>query len=85
MLGGRVPDLTMLERTVNGQPGLVVQQDGVTAAVIAFEVVGERIKHIWAVRNPEKLRPWTSGLTRVSVPSGPAASSPSQTVNDAGL
>ena len=60
-LGGGVPDLTMLERTVNGQPGLVVQQDGVTAAVIAFDVVGERIKHIWAVRNPEKLRPWTTG------------------------
>ena len=60
-VGGRVPNLTMLERTVNGQPGLVVQQDGVTAAVIAFDVVGERIKHIWAVRNPEKLRPWTTG------------------------
>ncbi|HMI35725.1 MAG TPA: RNA polymerase sigma factor SigJ [Propionibacteriaceae bacterium] len=60
-LGGGLPGLTMLERTVNGQPGLVVQQDGVTAAVIAFDVVGERIKHIWAVRNPEKLRPWTAG------------------------
>jgi RNA polymerase sigma factor (sigma-70 family) len=60
-LGGGVPGLSMLERTVNGQPGLVVQQDGVTAAVIAFDVVGERIKHIWAVRNPEKLRPWTAG------------------------
>jgi hypothetical protein len=57
----RVPGLTILERAVNGQPGLVVQQDGVTVAVIAFDVVGERIKHIWAVRNPEKLRPWTTG------------------------
>jgi RNA polymerase sigma factor (sigma-70 family) len=60
-LGGGVPGLTMLERTVNGQPGLVVQQDGVTAAVIAFDVAADRIKHIWAVRNPEKLRPWTTG------------------------
>jgi RNA polymerase sigma factor (sigma-70 family) len=60
-LGDGVPGLSMLERRVNGQPGLVVQQDGVTAAVIAFDVVGERIKHIWAVRNPEKLRPWTAG------------------------
>jgi RNA polymerase sigma factor (sigma-70 family) len=60
-LGGGVPGLTMLERTVNGQPGLVVQQDGVTAAVIAFDVAVDRIKHIWAVRNPEKLRPWTTG------------------------
>jgi RNA polymerase sigma-70 factor (ECF subfamily) len=55
------PDLTILERTVNGQPGLVAQQDGVTVTVIAFDVVGDRITHIWAVRNPDKLRPWTSG------------------------
>jgi RNA polymerase sigma factor (sigma-70 family) len=55
------PDLTLLERTVNGQPGLVAQQDGVTVTVFAFEVAGDRIKHIWAVRNPEKLRPWTTG------------------------
>ncbi len=52
---------TFLERTVNGQPGLVAQQDGVIVTVFAFEVAGDRIKHIWAVRNPEKLRPWTTG------------------------
>ena len=55
------PDLTILERTVNGQPGLVAQQDGVTVTVFAFEVADDRIKNIWAVRNPEKLRPWTTG------------------------
>jgi RNA polymerase sigma-70 factor (ECF subfamily) len=55
------PDLTILERTVNGQPGLVAQQDGVTVTVMAFDIAGDRIKHIWAVRNPEKLRPWTTG------------------------
>jgi RNA polymerase sigma factor (sigma-70 family) len=55
------PDLTILERAVNGQPGLVAQQDGVTVTVFAFEVAGDRIKHIWAVRNPEKLRLWTTG------------------------
>jgi RNA polymerase sigma-70 factor (ECF subfamily) len=54
-------DRTFLERTVNGQPGLVAQQDGVTMTVFAFDVVGDRIKHIWAIRNPEKLRPWTAG------------------------
>jgi RNA polymerase sigma-70 factor (ECF subfamily) len=54
------PDLTMLERTVNGQPGLVLQEDGVTATVLAFDVAGDRITHVWAVRNPEKLRPWTN-------------------------
>jgi hypothetical protein len=51
--------ITLLERTVNGQPGLVAQEDGVTVTVFAFEVVGDRVKHIWAQRNPEKLRPWT--------------------------
>jgi RNA polymerase sigma factor (sigma-70 family) len=56
-----VPNMTILERTVNGQPGLVVQLDGVTVVVIAFDVDGDRIKHIWAVLNPEKLRPWTTG------------------------
>ena len=52
--------MTLLERTVNGQPGLVTQQDGVTATVFAFEVAGDRIKPIWAVRNPAKLRTWTT-------------------------
>jgi hypothetical protein len=53
--------MTFLERTVNGQPGLVAQQGGVTVTVFAFEVAGDRIKHIWVVRNPDKLRPWTTG------------------------
>jgi RNA polymerase sigma-70 factor, ECF subfamily len=61
-IAGRVPGgLTILERTVNGQPGLVAQQDGVTVTVFAFEVAGDKITHIWAVRNPDKLRPWTTG------------------------
>ena len=55
------PDLTILERTVNGQPGLVAQQDDVIVTVFAFEVAGDRIKRIWAMRNPEKLRPWVTG------------------------
>jgi RNA polymerase sigma-70 factor (ECF subfamily) len=54
------PDVTLLERTVNGQPGLVAQLDGVTVTVFAFDVAGDRIKHIWAMRNPEKLRTWAS-------------------------
>ena len=52
------PDVTLVERTVNGQPGLVVQRDGVTVSVMAFEVAGDRIQHIWAVLNPDKLRSW---------------------------
>jgi RNA polymerase sigma factor (sigma-70 family) len=53
------PDLTMLERTVNGQPGLVALVDGVIVTVFSFEFEGDRITRIWAVRNPDKLRPWT--------------------------
>jgi RNA polymerase sigma-70 factor (ECF subfamily) len=61
-LAGRGPGgLAILERMVNGQPGLVAQQDGVTVTVFAFEVAGDKITHIWAVRNPDKLRPWTTG------------------------
>ncbi|SEH01059.1 RNA polymerase sigma-70 factor, ECF subfamily [Nonomuraea solani] len=58
-LQDRLRDLTLLERTVNGRPGLIAQQDGVTVSVYAFEVAGDRIRHIWAVRNPDKLRPWS--------------------------
>jgi hypothetical protein len=53
-------NVTILERMVNGQPGLVAQLDGVVT-VFAFDIAGDRIKHIWVVRNPEKLRPWTTG------------------------
>jgi RNA polymerase sigma factor (sigma-70 family) len=52
------PDLGLKERTVNGLPGLVVMRDGRAITVFAFELAGDRIKHIWTVRNPEKLRPW---------------------------
>jgi RNA polymerase sigma-70 factor (ECF subfamily) len=55
------PGLTILERTVNGQPGLVAQHDGVTVTVYAFDISGDRITRIWAVRNPDKLRPWMTG------------------------
>jgi RNA polymerase sigma factor (sigma-70 family) len=56
-----IPSLTILERTVNGQPGLVAQRDGTSIAVYAFDVADDRIKHIWAMLNPDKLRPWTTG------------------------
>jgi RNA polymerase sigma factor (sigma-70 family) len=53
-------DRVILERAVNGQPGLVIQNNGVTETVIAFDIADDHIRHIWAVRNPEKLRPWTA-------------------------
>lgn len=55
----RKPDtMTFLERMVNGQPGLVAQQAGATVTVFAFDVAADRIKHIWVLRNPEKLHRW---------------------------
>jgi RNA polymerase sigma factor (sigma-70 family) len=53
--------ITIEECPVNGQPGLVTRQDGVVVTVFAFDVAGDRVRRIWAVRNPDKLRPWTSG------------------------
>jgi RNA polymerase sigma-70 factor (ECF subfamily) len=50
---------TMTETTVNGQPGLLIRQRDVVLSVYAFDVVDDRITQIWAVRNPDKLRPWT--------------------------
>ncbi|GAA0316290.1 RNA polymerase sigma factor SigJ [Streptomyces polychromogenes] len=58
-IAGLSPDLTLLERTVNGRPGLVAQRAGATVTVAAFGLTEDRITRIWAVRNPEKLRPWT--------------------------
>jgi RNA polymerase sigma factor (sigma-70 family) len=57
---GLARNVIVLERMVNGQPGLVAQLDGVMT-VFAFDIAGDRIKRIWAVRNPEKLRPWMTG------------------------
>ncbi|MGW3147479.1 hypothetical protein ACWDG1_22905 [Streptomyces sp. NPDC001177] len=53
--------VTLVERTVNGQPGLVAQLDGVTLSVMAFDVTGNRINHIWALLDPDKLRSWSTG------------------------
>jgi RNA polymerase sigma-70 factor (ECF subfamily) len=53
--------VTLVERIVNGQPGLVAQRDGVTVSVMAFDVTGSRIHRIWAILNPDKLRSWKTG------------------------
>jgi RNA polymerase sigma-70 factor (ECF subfamily) len=50
--------VTFLERTVNGQPGLVAVHHGAVSTVFAFDIVADKISRIWAIRNPEKLRPW---------------------------
>jgi len=57
----RAAGMTILERTVNGQPGLIAHDGRTIVTVFAFDVTGGHISHIWAVRNPDKLRPWTTG------------------------
>jgi RNA polymerase sigma factor (sigma-70 family) len=59
MIARLAPPRAFVERTVNGLPGLVVEAQGRAETVFAFEVGDDdRITHIWAVRNPDKLRPW---------------------------
>jgi RNA polymerase sigma-70 factor (ECF subfamily) len=50
------PRTTLLERAVNGRPGLVARRGDELVVVAAIEVTGDRVSRIWAVRNPEKLR-----------------------------
>ncbi|MEU6841839.1 RNA polymerase sigma factor SigJ [Streptomyces sp. NPDC046716] len=52
--------LDLHERTVNGQPGLVALNGEDVLSVYAFDFTHDRIKSIWAIRNPDKLRPWTA-------------------------
>lgn len=60
-IAARGPAVTLVERTVNGQPGLVALLDGTIVSVYAFDIADGRITHIWAIRNPEKLQAWTVG------------------------
>ena len=57
LAGGAAGSVTLLEHTVNGQPGLVAQQHGVIVTVFAFDLADGRVNHIWAVRNP-----WVQGV-----------------------
>ncbi|MEW1906462.1 RNA polymerase sigma factor SigJ [Streptomyces sp. NPDC086147] len=63
-LADRAPGLELLERSVNGVPGLVARKDGAVVTVAAFDVADGRVARIWVVRNPEKLRPWSRARER---------------------
>ncbi|MFI8345827.1 RNA polymerase sigma factor SigJ [Streptomyces sp. NPDC085596] len=60
-IADRAPGLELLERSVNGLPGLVARRDGAVVTVAAFDIDDERVTRIWVVRNPAKLRPWPAG------------------------
>ncbi|MDX3353030.1 RNA polymerase sigma factor SigJ [Streptomyces sp. ME01-24h] len=54
----KAPGTELQERSVNGAPGLVALVSGVVVTVASFDVADGRVTRIWAVRNPDKLRPW---------------------------
>lgn len=55
----RQPDLAVREDVVNGELGLVATDGaGRTLAVLTLALDGGRVRQVWAVRNPEKLRAW---------------------------
>ncbi|MFI9235627.1 RNA polymerase sigma factor SigJ [Streptomyces sp. NPDC053079] len=57
-IADKAPGLELLERSVNGVPGLVARRAGVVMTVASFDISEGRVTRIWVVRNPEKLRPW---------------------------
>ncbi|MFF7331657.1 RNA polymerase sigma factor SigJ [Streptomyces sp. NPDC008150] len=59
-LAGLAGRLDLLERTVNGQPGLVAVSGSQVLTVYAFDIDDSRIRRIWAMRNPDKLRSWSN-------------------------
>ncbi|WP_326770591.1 RNA polymerase sigma factor SigJ (plasmid) [Streptomyces sp. NBC_01591] len=71
-IADKAPGLELLERSVNGVPGLVAQRAGVVMTVASFDVSDGRVTRIWAVRNPEKLRPWAREGQGLSSGSSPA-------------
>jgi hypothetical protein len=78
-IAGQAPgNVTFLERTVNGQPGPVAQQDDVTVTPSAFDIARGRITHIRAVRIPGKTPPPDDGLTRDSMPPAPIRTAATQ-------
>jgi RNA polymerase sigma-70 factor (ECF subfamily) len=57
LFGGQ-DDVTLVEASINGGPGLVVRVGGTTAAVVMLRTCDDRIQDVWIVMNPDKLRAW---------------------------
>jgi RNA polymerase sigma-70 factor (ECF subfamily) len=57
-MAARAPGLVLLERSVNGTPGLVAHRAGTVLTVASFEISAGRVSRIWAVRYPDELGHW---------------------------
>jgi RNA polymerase sigma-70 factor (ECF subfamily) len=56
--------VTMRSARINGLPGIVVQTPEGVALTAAFEIEGGRIRALYVVRNPDKLRHVASSRPR---------------------
>ncbi|MFF8093436.1 RNA polymerase subunit sigma [Streptomyces sp. NPDC016675] len=45
-------------QAANGRTAIVVRHHDQVAAVISFDITDQRVTHVWAVLNPDKLRGW---------------------------
>ncbi|MFI9612042.1 RNA polymerase subunit sigma [Streptomyces sp. NPDC052023] len=52
------PRTSLHTRNVNGRTGLVVYIDRRVAAVISLDIARHRVRQIWVILNPDKLRSW---------------------------
>jgi RNA polymerase sigma-70 factor, ECF subfamily len=53
----QIPDELSVEvARINGQPGLIARLDGVAMLTLTFDTQNGHIQHLWAMRNPDKLK-----------------------------
>lgn len=53
------PGVDIIERNVNGRPGLLFVDGGSTVGVLATEVGEDGLSNLWLLMNPEKLHAWS--------------------------
>ena len=77
-VAGRAPNLTILERTVNGQPGLIGQQERRHRDGVRVRRRRRPDQAHLGSTEPREAPALDDGLTRVSVPSGPLRAAATQ-------
>ncbi len=60
ILAKAAPGVVIEPREVNGQGGFAVVEEGQVTGVVSLGTSGDRIRNIWIVLNPEKLRAWNA-------------------------
>lgn len=54
-------DRVLRPAEINGQPGFISYLSGTPTAALVFDIQGDRIRTIYAIRNPDKLRSLPKG------------------------